>query len=138
MIDTFEANPMTKQETTVLLYAYIKAKCSFSDITEMVALIAGKSQNQWRLAKFNSKQEIKNDPKKFALLSKAIIDCLSGMILVGEKEIPELINKLKEGITKVEERTGLNVRDYLDFDKKGPADIKYRKYSDAHYVGELN
>jgi len=45
---------------------------------------------------------------------------------------------LNDAIAKFETRTGLKVREYMKFGKKGNAQIKYHKIGDTNYIGEIN
>ena len=66
-------------------------------------------------------------------------DCLNAILTTGDQEIPaELMQKVREAIATVEPITGVNVRDHLQFGKKGNATIKYFKVEGQHLIGEHN
>jgi len=45
---------------------------------------------------------------------------------------------VRDLIDTVEPKTGVKVMEYLQFGKKGDAQIKYHKIEPSHYFGELN
>ena len=60
------------------------------------------------------------------------------MIKFGvDKKIPEIEN-LTDKIAKLEELTGISVRDYMGFGKRARARIHYAKNNIFVYIGEVN
>ena len=58
--------------------------------------------------------------------------------VLEQQQIPDVKKILMDGVAKIETRTGLNVSAYINFGKKGNAQIKYHKDGNDNYIGELN
>ena len=54
------------------------------------------------------------------------------------KQKPALKQKMQDFLATVTPRTGVKVKEYLQFGKEGNAQIKYLKDGDYHYIGEIN
>ena len=52
-------------------------------------------------------------------------DFLTAILTTGDQKIPKEMKMVKEAIATIETRTGINVREYIKFDKRGNTIISY-------------